>query len=120
MSNQKDNLVKGFPDIITCLPEAEIPVKGVRAWILQGAKHQLAFFEMEPKAQVPEHSHDYDQWGILIKGKMRLIINGKARICEKGDEYVIPAKAKHSAEFLTKVRVIDLFSEKERYKTKPR
>ena len=51
---------------------------------------------------------------------MELTINGEARICEKGDEYVIPAQAKHYAKFLTKSRVMDLFSEKNRYKTKSR
>ena len=44
----------------------------------------------------------------------------ETRICEKGDEYVIPAQAKHYAKFLTKSRVMDLFSEKNRYKTKSR
>jgi len=54
----------------------------------------------------------------MIEGKMELTINGETRICEKGDEYVIPAQAKHYAKFLTKSRVMDLFSEKNRYKTK--
>jgi hypothetical protein len=43
------------------MPEADIQVKGIRAWILQSEKHQLVFFEMEPFAQVPEHRHDYAQ-----------------------------------------------------------
>ncbi|MCJ7469914.1 hypothetical protein MUO74_05375 [Candidatus Bathyarchaeota archaeon] len=37
---------------------------------------------------------------------MELTINGETRICEKGDEYVIPAQAKHYAKFLTKSRVM--------------
>lgn len=104
-----------FPDVIKLLPEADIKFKGVKAWILQSEKHQLLFFEMEPSAHVPEHSHDYPQWGIMIEGEMELVIEGKARICKKGDEYVIPTHAKHYARFLTKSRVIDLFSEKSRY-----
>ena len=55
----------------------------------------------------------------MIEGKMELIIEGKPRICEKGDEYVIPAQAKHYARFLTKSRVIDFFSERNRYRPKP-
>jgi quercetin dioxygenase-like cupin family protein len=102
------------------MPEADIQVKGIRAWILQSEKHQLVFFEMEPFAQVPEHRHDYAQQGLMIEGKMELIINGETRICEKGDKYVIPAQAKHYAKFLTKSRVMTLFSEKNRYKTKSR
>ena len=109
----------GYPKVITRLPEADIPIKHIRAHILQGKKHQLVFFEMEPSALVPEHDHDYDQWGMIIEGKMELTIDGETRICTKGDEYVIPARVKHWAKFLCKSRVMDFFSEKDRYKIKP-
>jgi quercetin dioxygenase-like cupin family protein len=118
LNNPKDKEARGYPEIIARLPEADIQFKGIRAWILQGEKHQLVFFEMKPSAQVPEHCHDYAQWGLMMEGKMELTINDETRICEKGDEYVIPAQAKHYAKFLTKSRVMDLFSEKNRYKTK--
>jgi len=98
------------------LPEADIQILGMRGWILQSERTQLVFFEMEPIAVVPEHSHDYPQWGIVVEGKMRITIDGRARLYEKGDEYVIPPHAKHSATFLTSSRVIDLFQEKARYK----
>ena len=110
---------RGFPEVISNLPEADIQFKGVRAWILQGEKQQLVFFEMESSAKLPEHSHDYPQWGMVIEGKMELTINGKPRICEKGDEYLIPAGEKHYARFFTRTRVIDFFSERNRYKPKP-
>jgi quercetin dioxygenase-like cupin family protein len=118
LNDLRGKCARGFPEVITHLPEADVQFKGVRAWIVQGEKHQLIFFEMEPYAQVPEHSHDYPQWGIMVEGKMELTIDGKTRICEKGDEYVIPAKAKHYARFPSKARVIDFFSEKTRYRTK--
>ena len=118
MNNLKSKQVRNYPNVITDLPEADVQFKGVRAWILQGEKNQLVFFEMEPSAQVPEHSHDYPQWGMMIEGKMELTIDGKPRIIEKGDEYVIPAKAKHCVRFLSKCRVMDFFSEKTRYRAK--
>ena len=109
----------GFPGVIKDLPEADMPFPGVKAWILQGEKHQLIFFEMQPTAVVPEHSHRYPQWGMVVEGKMRLTINGKTRTISKGDDYLIPAETKHQAKFLTRTQVIDLFSERTRYKTKP-
>jgi quercetin dioxygenase-like cupin family protein len=117
------NLVKNegiteYPEVINRLPKADISITGIKAHVLQSTKHQLVFFEMEAHAKVPEHYHDYDQWGMMIEGKMELTINGEKRICQKGDEYVIPARAKHHATFLSKSRVMDLFSEKGRYKTK--
>jgi quercetin dioxygenase-like cupin family protein len=108
----------GYPDVITSLPEADLPFEGVKGWILQADTSQLVFFEFEADAKVPEHSHSYVQWGIVIDGKMELIINGKPRVCVKGDEYVIPAGAKHFVRFLSPTRVMDYFSEKNRYKAK--
>jgi len=114
----KNKPANEFPSVITSLPEADIQVKGIKAWIVQAEKHQLIFFEMQSTALVPEHSHNYPQWGMVIEGEMRLTINGKTRTIQKGDEYLIPAQAKHKATFTTKTRVMDFFSEKTRYKTK--
>jgi len=119
LSSQKDKQTHSFAKVITDLPEADVKVNGIKAWILQGENHQLIFFEMEPTAKVPEHSHSYPQWGMVVEGKMKLTINGKARLYEKGDDYLIPAHAKHRATFLSKSRVIDFFSEKTRYRAKP-
>jgi quercetin dioxygenase-like cupin family protein len=118
LDNSRAKQVTEYPEVITRLPEADIQFEGIRAWILQGAKHQLVFFEMETSVRVPEHCHDYDQWGIVIDGKMELTIDGKSEIFEKGHEYVIPAQGKHSARCLTKSRVMDFFSEKSRYRAK--
>jgi quercetin dioxygenase-like cupin family protein len=118
LNDLKGKQLRRYPEVITRLPEADITFEGIRARILQSEKHQLVFFEMETSARVPEHCHDYDQWGFMLQGKMELTVNGEKRIVKKGDEYVIPAQAKHSARFLAKSRVIDFFSEKDRYKTK--
>jgi quercetin dioxygenase-like cupin family protein len=118
LNKPKNKQENEFPTVITALPEADMPFQGMKAWILQGEKHQLIFFEMQTTAIVPEHSHNYPQWGMLIEGEMKLTINDKTRTIKKGDEYLIPAQAKHKATFPTKTRVIDFFSEKTRYKTK--
>ena len=118
MSASKSKQMQEFPKVIKELPEADLPFKGVKAWILQGENNQLIFFEMQPDAKVPEHSHNYPQWGMIVQGKMKLTIDGKMRLIEKGDDYLIPAGAKHYATFLIKTRVIDLFSEQTRYKAK--
>jgi len=118
LNKPKTKHTNEFPKVITALPEADMPFKGVKAWILQGENNQLIFFEMQPTAIVPEHSHSYPQWGMVIKGEMKLTINGKKRTIKKSDEYLIPAQAKHKATFQTKTRVMDFFSEKTRYKTK--
>ena len=118
MNSTVNKRKQGYPEVIMCLPEADIKSEGVKAWILQSDMRQLVFCEFEAGANVPEHSHGYPQWGMVIDGKMELAVDGKLRICEKGAEYVIPAGAKHRARFLSHTRLLDLFSEKSRYKPK--
>jgi mannose-6-phosphate isomerase-like protein (cupin superfamily) len=113
-----NNTNTGYPDVITRLPEAQVAFKGVRAWIMQGDCNQLVFFEFAEGIDLPDHNHTYPQWGMVIDGKMELRIDGKPRICQKGDEYCIPVGAMHGAKFLRHTRVMDFFSEKCRYKPK--
>jgi len=54
----------------------------------------------------------------MLDGKMKLTIAGVTKIYENGDIYFIPSGVVHSAEFLTKVRVIDFFEDVNRYNIK--
>jgi quercetin dioxygenase-like cupin family protein len=62
-----------FPEMITSLPEADIPFKGVRGWISQALDHQIVFMDIEPIGDVAPHSHG-EQWGIVVEGEMELTI----------------------------------------------
>ncbi len=106
-----------YPDIILNLPEADIPFKGVRGWISQAEDHQVVFFDIEPIGEVAEHKHGA-QWGMVIEGEMDLTIGGVTRTYKKGDYYFIPDGVLHGATFKKQTRVIDVFADKERYKTK--
>ena len=66
-----------YPDLITSLPEADIPIPGIQGWIAQGKKFQIVFFEIEP-TKLPAHSHSA-QWGIVIDGEMNLTIGGRLK-----------------------------------------
>jgi quercetin dioxygenase-like cupin family protein len=79
---------------------------------------QMVFFEFQEGGQVMDHSHNYTQWGLVIDGAMELNVDGKSQLFRKGDEYLIPPRAIHSARFPCKTRLMDLFCEKERYKKK--
>ena len=106
-----------LPDFITSLPEVEIPVPGVRGWLLQGEEHQAVFFEIEPIGEIPPHSHS-DQWGVVLEGEMELTIGGETRRYGVGDSYHIPAGVRHSARFLSHFKALDFFNEPDRYRRK--
>jgi len=49
-----------LPDIITRLPEAELPFASseVKTSVLQSERGQLVFFQMLKDVEVPAHSHE--------------------------------------------------------------
>jgi len=115
MKNSNDSTV--YPDFIRDLPEADIPVKGIRGWLLGDGRRQALFMDIMPEAIVPPHSH-CAQWGIMVKGEMDLTIKGVAKRIRPGDNYFIPEGAEHSAKFHSHVTVIDIFDAPDRYKAK--
>lgn len=103
-----------YPELITQLPEADIPFEGVKGHLLQGENQQAIFFEMEPIGAVAEHKHGA-QWGVVFEGEMELTIDGVTKTYRKGDHYYVPAGVLHSAVFKTKTFLMDLFEDKNRY-----
>ena len=106
-----------FPEMITDLPRADLPLDGVRAWISQAETHQVVFFDIDPIGEVPPHSHG-NQWGIVVEGEMELTIGGETRRYGPGDSYYIPAGVTHGAKFLSHFRAIDVFADAHRYHPK--
>ena len=106
-----------YPSMIRNLPEIDIPIDGIRGWLLQSDGAQIVFFDIDPVGKMPDHSH-CAQWGIMLSGKMKLTIGNDTKIYQRGDRYYIPEGIVHSAEFLTKVFVIDVFDDPNRYQIK--
>jgi quercetin dioxygenase-like cupin family protein len=106
-----------YPDMIRGLPEIDIPIAGVRGWLLQGGATQIVFFDIEPVGAIPPHSHKA-QWGVVLEGEMELTIDGETATRRKGDWYFIPAGVVHSATITKRIQVIDIFDEPARYQTK--
>lgn len=106
-----------FPEMIRQLPEADIPLPGVRGYLLQGAGQQAVFLEIEPIGALPAHHHAA-QFGIVIEGEMSLTVDGVTRRYGPGDSYYIPAGVVHRAEFHSFFRAVDFFDEPERYRAK--
>jgi quercetin dioxygenase-like cupin family protein len=107
-----------FPEIITKLPEADIPIEGVRSHLFQGQNQQFVFMSFEKDAEVPEHSHE-GQWGVVLDGEIELTIGSKKHTFKKGDTYYIPKGVKHSARIRKGYKDLTLFDQKDRYKEIP-
>ncbi len=108
-----------FPLPVTNLPEADIPIKGLRAYISQADNHQIVFMEFAEEAVVGAHSHE-SQWGIVLEGQIELTIDGVKRLYSKGDRYFIPKGITHSAKIFAGYTDITFFNQADRYKAKSR
>lgn len=106
-----------YPPIISTLPEADLPLAGVRGWLLQGEARQAVFFHLPPGTAVPEHAHGA-QWGFVLQGEIELTIAGARRTYRKGDSYEVPAGALHAANCPAGALVLDLFADPDRYRAK--
>lgn len=103
--------------MITGLPEADIPFRGVRGWLSQSSDHQIVFFEIDAIGEVAEHKHGA-QWGTVIEGEMELTIGRVTRTFARGDSYYIPGGILHSAVFRQKTYLMDFFADRDRYRAK--
>lgn len=108
---------KLFPEPILNLPEADIPIKGITAYLSQGEGHQIIFMEFAEDVDLPEHSHE-SQWGIVLEGKIELVIDNVKYTFTKGDRYFIPKGVKHSGKIFAGYADVTFFYEKDRYKEK--
>ena len=84
-----------WPECITSLPLADMPIEGATGHLMQGENQQVVFWAFDRDTKVPEHSHEA-QWGVALDGEMELTIDGKKHLVTKGDTYFVPRGVSHS------------------------
>jgi quercetin dioxygenase-like cupin family protein len=108
---------KFFPEIITKLPEAEISLPGVQAFLAQAGNQQFYFMIADADVESPVHKHEA-QWGVVLDGELELTIDEKKKVLKKGDTYLIPENVAHHALIKKGYKGLMLIDKKDRYKVK--
>lgn len=85
-------------------------VPGLYGRFVHGDTMTLSFVDIQPGAQLPEHSHPHEQITYLIEGELEMVIGGEKMLLTPGMVHVIPGNVPHSAVARTFVRVLDAFS----------
>lgn len=88
-------------------------VDGVHLAMLAGGERtNVQGFEIEPGAEVPEHSHEHEQAGVVYEGELTFLVDGEETVVGPGESYVIPGAEPHAAENRgdEPVRGVDVFS----------
>ncbi len=90
------------------IKEREI-VPGYRARFLHSKHMTLAYWDVDPGAALPEHSHHHEQIANVLEGRFELTVDGKSQILEPGQAAVIPSDVPHSGIAITACRLLDAF-----------
>ncbi|HMM20996.1 MAG TPA: cupin domain-containing protein [Selenomonadales bacterium] len=106
-----------FPPPVLSLPEAAIPLAGVKAYLSQGDGHQIIFMAFAEDVELPEHCHAA-QWGVVLEGRIDLAIGGVGRTYRRGDRYFIPEGVAHSGRIHAGYADMTFFGEPGRYPLK--
>ena len=70
---------------------------GVSGRPLFGAAAMVNVIEFEPGATVPEHQHEHEQLGVVLRGMQALVVEGVAHELGPMEGYVLPGGVVHSA-----------------------
>ena len=108
-----------LPEIITRLPEADLPFPStiVKTNVLQAEQGQLVFFQILKDIELPAHSHKA-QWGTVLEGQVEMTIGGETRLYGPGGAYYIPDGVVHSGKAHAGAKIIDFFEDPNRYRLK--
>ena len=84
-------------DHVSAIPPLDV-YPGVRARPVDGERVTLSVFELAPDVVVPEHHHDNEQLGVLIRGSLRFRIGDEERELDPGATWCIPSDVPHAVQ----------------------
>lgn len=68
---------------------------GVAARAVHGERLTLAIVELDSHSVVPEHSHDHEQLGVVLRGSVTFRVGNEKRDLQAGGTWRIPSNVPH-------------------------
>ena len=101
---RKNTVNKSSVNVLEALP-------GIyRKTLIYNDDLMLCHFILKKNYKVHLHSHNENQIGYVIKGKLRFFNDNEEFMAEEGDSYVFKSNEKHGADILEDSEVIDVFN----------
>jgi quercetin dioxygenase-like cupin family protein len=110
------NAMDNFPEFMknpkNAIAESN-PARDIEGYVFNGADgSQMAFWQCRAGGVSEEHTHDFDEYFVVLKGCYTLIISGEKIPVHPGEEYHIPKGVPHAGEFIAGTRTIHAFGGK--------
>lgn len=87
--------MSAFDDLSSITPQQL--TAGYVARAVHGEHLTLAVVEVEPGAELPEHQHANEQFGMVLEGSIVFRVGDETRTVEAGGIWRIPPNTPHSA-----------------------
>lgn len=92
------------------LPVVE-PQAGVKGTVVNADHATLVVYDYAPKTIVETHKHEVEQFGVVVKGSLAMVVAGEQRILNAGDSFRVPPNAAHGARvFESATQVVEVFA----------
>lgn len=86
---------------------------GIEGYVFNGAdESQMAFWTCYQDKDIREHSHDYDEYFVVVHGQYTVIVGGKEEVLRAGQECYIPKGTPHCGKSVAGTRTIHCFGGK--------
>jgi quercetin dioxygenase-like cupin family protein len=83
-----------FADLAEIAPH--LVWEGLSARVVGSERVSFAVIELEPGTVVPEHAHDNEQIGILVRGSLAFRVGDEERDLELGATWQVPPNVPHA------------------------
>lgn len=86
-------------------------IPGIKIKTISYGKNTLMTeFKLKKDSQLTEHTHEHEQTGYLVSGRIRLFIGDDSKELNPGDSWNIASNIKHKAEIIEDSVAIEVFS----------
>jgi quercetin dioxygenase-like cupin family protein len=83
---------------------------GVQGYLFDGADGgQMIIWTCETDGASPEHTHDFDEYLVVVQGTYTVIMASEKIPLGAGEEYLIPKGLAHAGEYLAGTRTIQAY-----------
>ena len=87
--------------------------KGVQGWLYDSVDgKQMIYWVCKKPVISSEHSHEYDEYFVVVQGLYTLVFRDKEVEVKRGEEYHIPKGVPHAGRSIANTRTIHCFGGK--------
>jgi quercetin dioxygenase-like cupin family protein len=84
----------------------------IRQDLAVGKNLNVLHWNMADGSEVKMHTHEQEQFGLVIQGGFEMIIGNEKKRLKAGDAYIVPENIPHSFIAIGDTEAIDVFSPK--------